>query len=469
MVFQTSASVSCLHVRYEMKPLAFSAPLYVIRRLLSVNHRLLQSTSLLSRKYPNPLIATSLKPPTQCSTQPQRSGSNEPKRVSMTTETSPSSSQSTPSLPLSLVLLNLTTVLWGTQHAVIKLALNDMNPSTLNFARFALAALVSIPAMRPLTRLAKPWKLPVVRHGVELSLYLFAGYALQSAALLTTSASRSAFLLYLNVKLVPLFARLLYGRPIRATTWASAAFALLGTTLLTYDSAPPTIGDAFSIAAAAASALFILRTEAAARAKDVTPSILNAVTLTSVSMLMGIWTGVAAFSQFGFDLPHIATRFLPSSSNAMAAVAYLAFVTTALCNYLQAIGQRGVSAERAAVVFAMDPVYGALFAWLLLGESLGTQGITGALIILFAAVLSGLADAPTKKKATTLKSDALVDGSEDKEKFKGRSRSTLNNFELQSTETLVGNDIHLRSSQSTKEAAPKHSRLPSNEQKTHRN
>lgn len=174
--------------------------------------------------------------------------------------------------------------------------------------------------------------------------------------------------------------------------------ALAGTALLTYDGAPPALGDGFSIAAAAASALFILRTEAASRDPDVTPSALNSVTLVSVAALTGSWTAFAAFLHSGMDFAAMAKSFLPSTPHAAAAVTYLAVVTTALCNYLQAIGQKGVSAERAAVVFAMDPVYGALFAWLLLGESFGRQGIAGAIVILAAALVSGFADSNTHKR-----------------------------------------------------------------------
>lgn len=323
------------------------------------------------------------------------------------TERTVSAPDSKPSLPVSLALLNLTTVLWGTQHAVIKLGLEGTPPSTLNFARFLLAALVSLPALRSL-RFPQPrniLKTPVIRHGLELSLYLFAGYALQSAALVTTSASRSAFLLYLNVKLVPFFARILYARPIPLSVWSSAFIALSGTVLLTYDGSPPAAGDAFSVAAAAASALFILRTEAAAQSDAVPPAQLNAVTLTSVAILMGLWTAFDGLSQsstlmlhqWSFnDLTHFLSTFVPTAPQSVAAVAYLAVVTTALCNYIQAVGQRGVSAERAAIVFALDPVYGAMFAWLLLGESLGTQGFIGAGCIFVATILSALADGPKK-------------------------------------------------------------------------
>jgi drug/metabolite transporter (DMT)-like permease len=71
-------------------------------------------------------------------------------------------------------------------------------------------------------------------------------------------------------------------------------------------------------------------------------------------------------------------------------VLYLGVVTTALSNLLQALGQRAVPAEQAAVIFAMDPVYGALFAYAILGEKFGPQGLAGVGLIAAAAVASNL-------------------------------------------------------------------------------
>lgn len=54
------------------------------------------------------------------------------------------SSASTSLLPLAL--LNAVTLLWGTQHAVIKLVLReDLSPGVTNFARFGIAALLFSP------------------------------------------------------------------------------------------------------------------------------------------------------------------------------------------------------------------------------------------------------------------------------------------------------------------------------------
>lgn len=69
---------------------------------------------------------------------------------------------------------------------------------------------------------------------------------------------------------------------------------------------------------------------------------------------------------------------------------FLGVVASALCNWIQTLGQREVPAEKAALIYALDPVYGAVFARLLLGESeaLGTMGYTGAALVTSAAVLA---------------------------------------------------------------------------------
>lgn len=280
----------------------------------------------------------------------------------------------------SLALLNLVTVLWGTQHSVIKLGVTDANssPASLTFARFLLATIVSLPTL-PGFHSPKTWQ-----RGIEQGVYLFLGYGLQALALLTTTASRSAFLLYLNVKLVPLFARLLYGRKIAKSVWLSAGTAFLGTFLLAWDGSPPVAGDAFSLLAAGASALFILRMESAARECDAAP--LNSVSLLTVAALSGIWS-ITSMDNVD-NMQQVFSNIIPTSGIAIGVIIYLGIVTTALSNYIQAVGQRQVSAENAAVIFALDPVYGSIFAYWILGEKLGLQGFVGAGMIVIAAVMS---------------------------------------------------------------------------------
>jgi drug/metabolite transporter (DMT)-like permease len=255
--------------------------------------------------------------------------------------------------------------------------------------------------------IAHAWK-----YGAELGLYMFLGYAFQAIGLETTTASRSGFLLYLNVKLVPFLSFFIFGKPIQQRTWISALVAFGGTALLSLDVASAekglgmaiTVGDLWSIAAAVASAMFILRMEAASKAVP-SASELNAATLWTVAALSFLWTIITSLNNLS-DIESISgvnTVFVQATqltfqetfstvSRHLLPLIYLSAVTTALANFLQSKAQKHISAERAAVIYAMDPVYGAIFANILLGETLGGPGLVGAFLIVLAAAANAVAD-----------------------------------------------------------------------------
>lgn len=362
-------------------------------------------------------------------------------------------------IPLrSIILLNVVAIIWGTQHSVIKSVVDD---SVVNFgsdaftswaehvfgtnwdvfissignddgivnddaaaayftlARFSLAALLASPYTPGLrqkqivhdddtivqneqsTNLA--WK-----YGIELGIYMFLGYAFQAIGLQTTTASRSGFLLYLNVKLVPFFSFFLFGKTIQRSTWISALIAFSGTALLALDNANSgtggldatlTVGDLWSIAAAAASALFILRMEAASKSVPNSAE-LNSANLWTVAFLSFLWTNWISFNSLHGDdtnliLQQTFQQAIYTILHNPVQLIYLSAVTTALANYIQSIAQKEVSAERASIFYALDPVYGAFYANLLLGETLGLWGWVGAILIAFAAATNAIWDFST--------------------------------------------------------------------------
>jgi drug/metabolite transporter (DMT)-like permease len=229
----------------------------------------------------------------------------------------PANSQTTDSATAerwAVLLLNGVAVLWGTQHAVIKgLVMNDDNPSTygglspsypttmtpalMTWVRFTIAALLASPPAALAGGATK--RSSLARWGLEMGFWMFLGFSLQAIGLQTTTAQRSGFLLYLNVKFVPFLAYLLYQRPIRTWTWISAFTAFTGTALLSYTTDATTTtglfqlntGDLWTIAAALASAMFIIRLETASTEVSDAAQ-LNAASLWVVSILALLWTVV---------------------------------------------------------------------------------------------------------------------------------------------------------------------------------
>ena len=227
---------------------------------------------------------------------------------------------------IAVLLLNLVAVIWGSQHAVIKTIVVDSAAGPFTLLRFGLAAMIASPSTPRLPTFPKKQQTDKVslslsdareassqvngeiveaadpneslqawRWGAEMGFWMFLGFAFQAIALGDTTAQRSGFLLYLNVKLVPFFARILFGRNISIPTWTSAFAAFLGTAMLALDgdSIGFNIGDVWSIAAASASAMFILRLE---KASQMVPSAaeLNATCLWVVTALAAVWSFVVA-------------------------------------------------------------------------------------------------------------------------------------------------------------------------------
>lgn len=318
--------------------------------------------------------------------------------------------------PTSILLLNFVAIIWGSQHALIKMVVEDtQNPAALTMLRFSLAAIIASPYL-PIFRdrinsmttvktdRAEKDELKSLRYGLELALYMFLGFATQAIGMQTTTSQRSAFLLYLNVKFVPFFAYLLLGRQISIATWVSAITAFTGTALLALDGTNASTsgvsmintGDIWSILAAASSAMFILRLEKAAT------EVPNSAELNSTSLFF-----VAIFSCFWYLGVEMIS---PSSSNASVNLVdvivshpfeliYLGAISTALANFIQTKAQKDIKAERASIIYSLDPVYGAAFSYLLLGENLGSiQAYIGASMIFAAAATNSLLELSNERK-----------------------------------------------------------------------
>ena len=325
------------------------------------------------------------------------------------------------------LILNFVAILFGTQHVCIKALVGSFTSTSLvNFWRFLLSALLFSPALfQTLSSYfnnnnindddsnndSNNDKSMTIKGGIELGIYTFLGFAFQSIGLETTTASRSAFLLYLNVKFVPFILSIVFKRKIPLITWLSAFLAFFGTFLISNDGAPPNTGDIWCIGAAISSALYIIRLENYSTITDnnnnnnndnsgsgggvIKADELNSISFATVASLSFFWViGDMIFTHpeltYTHELTLLASQIIKPFILNPWPVIYLGVVTTAVCNYLQTLGQRRVPAERAAILYSIDPVYGAIFSRFILDERLGTLGYVGAAMILSGVALSAI-------------------------------------------------------------------------------
>ncbi|MFM7369153.1 MAG: EamA family transporter, partial [Sphaerospermopsis kisseleviana] len=74
----------------------------------------------------------------------------------------------------------------------------------------------------------------------------------------------------------------------------------------------------------------------------------------------------------------------------------------------QVLAQRWVNAYETALMYTLEPIFGAVFSFLLLGEKLGIRGFIGAIFILVAMVLGQSKSQDTEENSKKLFEEPIV-------------------------------------------------------------
>ncbi len=284
------------------------------------------------------------------------------------------------------------TLAWGTSFALVKEALEHTSPANFLFLRFALACLVLGPVA---WRRRRFWSSRFIWPGVVVGFFLFGAFISQAFGLVFTTASRSGFITGLNVILVPLLTIVLFRRlpPRQALVGAGLAFG--GLYLLTsadsVQGMPFNLGDTLTLVCAFMAAGHILALGRYSPRCD--PFWLTFIQLLVVELGGLGWA--AAAGELAFDLPR----------EVYAAAAWLAAACTIFAFWGQTWAQVKTTPTRTAIIFTLEPVFAALFAWWWLSERLGLWGLAGA-----ALILGGILLAEVRTKAWTLHAATTLSG-----------------------------------------------------------
>lgn len=276
---------------------------------------------------------------------------------------------------LGIVLLLGVTLVWGTTFPLLKSAALHLSGLEISALRFFIAAICMAPFALKVPR--KTWL-----DGAVLGVFALVSYVAQAFGLEHISSNRSAFLTSLNVLMVP-FIGLMFGGRLSAIMLTAAAVACAGIGLMSWEGGGNLLGDGATVICALAYALYvILLSQRSARhqarqlaaAQIIFMALFSAVCLAAMSL-----TGQ-------YTLTSLPARLAPH----WTAIVYLGVIATAGMLLLQAVAQRSVSADKAAVVYAMEPVFAALFGWWWLAESLSIRAALGGGMVVIAVILSEL-------------------------------------------------------------------------------
>lgn len=269
------------------------------------------------------------------------------------------------------LVLAAITVLWGTTFLIVQTALAHCGPLFFVGFRFGVATLMSLAvAGRTLGGLTRR----EFAAGVAIGLTIFLAYVLQTAGLLSITSSQSAFITALYVPIVPLL-QWAFGRRPGWASVAGIALAFAGLVLLTGPEAGPfalNTGELATIAGAVASAAQIVCISRFAGTVDV-----RRVTVVQLAVTAAL--SLALMPAAGETWPAFSWVWV-------AAAGGLGVMSTFIVLAMN-WAQQSISATRATVIYASEPVWAGVVGWMA-GDRLPASAFAGAGLILAGVLVS---------------------------------------------------------------------------------
>ena len=270
------------------------------------------------------------------------------------------------------LLLLITTLFWGVTFVTVKQAVEQVGVFLFLSQRFGLAFLILLVICLVARR---PFKKEYLTRGVVLGVLLFGAFAFQTMALLYTTASITAFLTGLNVVLVPVIGAAFMRHAVTFNMKMGVVLAATGLFLLcTNGSWGFNRGDILGISCAICIALHLIFTGRFARASDV-------YWLTTVQIgIVALLSTLVAYGE--------GSEILVWHPEILWALVICVLFATIFAFLVQTSMQRFTSPTHTALIFCMEPVFAALYAYWAIGERFGLRGLIGAVCILTGMVIS---------------------------------------------------------------------------------
>ncbi|WNY22741.1 hypothetical protein MmiHf6_00260 [Methanimicrococcus hongohii] len=270
------------------------------------------------------------------------------------------------------LLLLLVVFFWGLSYLFTKNGLETLPPFTFLALRFgigfAVAALIFI---KPLSKINRQ----TIFGAAILGFFLFLTLAGVYFGLQYTTISNAGFLGSLTVIFVPILSAIVYRKLPEKKIIIGSVAATIGIALLTLESkggfGP---GDFICVLAAVAYATHILIAKRLTSIKEIDALNLG-ITQLGFTFIYG------TICAFLFETPH-----LPTTESAWVSVLFLALFCTAFGFVGQVVAQKYTTPAHVGLIFALEPVFASIFAYLFASEQLLPIQVVGAAIV-FISVL----------------------------------------------------------------------------------
>jgi drug/metabolite transporter (DMT)-like permease len=306
------------------------------------------------------------------------------------------------------LLLLLTAAIWGFAFVAQRAGMASIGPFAYMATRYAIGALAILPLI--LVRRAKareadgPASFPggapapgAVEQGTWkrrlgypalAGTILFLGASFQQVGLVTTTAGNAAFITSLYVVLVPIIG-LFLGKSVGGRGWMAALLSVIGLYVISVGGALKVApGDLLVLAGSFFWALHIIVIGRIAPKTD------------PIELAAGQFIVCALYSlgaAFLLDPPLPGGSLLAALSAAAIPILYAGILSSGVAFTLQIVAQRSARPGPAAILMALEGLFGAIGGCLILGEPLTARLAIGGCLMLAGAILSQLPGGATDK------------------------------------------------------------------------
>ncbi len=273
-------------------------------------------------------------------------------------------------------LLIFITMIWGSTFLVVKYVVRLSGPFTyLAFVYGVGALILALIFHRRLARITRA----ELRNGLIIGLFLFTGYALQTTGLQFTTVSKAGFITGLNVPLIPVFMFVLLRQKASRGAVVGILLSFAGLFLLSLNNQLTLsigIGEVLIFGAAIAFALHVVNISRFSPGADATNLVIIQIGLSSLLSFIAI------------PIAHQAL-FVPSWSFWIIVV-LMGMIDVAFTLLVMNRVQQFIGGTKAALIYALEPVWAALAGIVLAGDVLSVPAWIGCGCILIGMIVGRL-------------------------------------------------------------------------------
>ena len=290
----------------------------------------------------------------------------------------------------SLFCAIITSVLWGSAFVAQDMGMDFIGPHTFNVGRFLVGFLSLLPfflffELKKIREKKFDVK-KVFSYLVLLGFILGIGQALQQISLIYTNVANTGVFTVMYVLIVPFISYFIFSKKIHWSIWPAVILCVIGGFLLSeLKNISVRYGDALGVLSAFCWALHIIYISKIIKFFNFPITI--AMSQCFIAFLFTVIPMIV------YEDVSITNIFKDAYE-----ILYVGILSSGLAFLLQTYTLQNLTPAPAAIVFSLEGVFAALFAWLILDQFLNEIKILGIFLILFSVIFSQIIPIYDKKK-----------------------------------------------------------------------